>query len=135
VVTPAELPLTSNGTVDFEAVLHPRRDEFETKEEFAVRRGGLLKQFNQAVQQRNPLVQAGVVYLEKQAYDVDSGMFKNLRLEWSTWSTALGMSSRVTIQVPRDEAKTLYESGSSKPFFITLTNMANHVDYSLAIIS
>ena len=115
---PKGLPLTRNGEVNFEKVFRPVRDEFEKKEEFTARRQTLLQLFNQAVIQHDSRVQAGVVHLEKQNYDVDKGIFK-VRIELSNWAkTMIAPSGMITVK--RDEAKALYERGQTKPLFIVL---------------
>ncbi len=116
---PSNLPLTSNGEVDFQAIFHPTQDAFETSAEFEARRKELVARFNQAAQQHDVRVQAGTVHLDKANYNIETGMFP-VSIQLSPWVTSFRIRNKGTIQAVREEAKRLYEEGPEKPFFITV---------------
>ncbi len=95
-----------------------KQDAFETEKEFQKRRIQLLKQFNEAVQQKNPDYQAGFVYLEKDSYNIDHQIFP-VHIEWHvSWKKTFGLPQSGYITAKRDDAKKLWETGEKKSLYI-----------------
>jgi WD40 repeat protein len=114
---PPAHPKTPSQTVDVAEVLHPKRDSFETRQEFQQRRQQLLTAFNQAAQKHNSHYQAGIAHLDKEGYDIDSGTFP-VRLEWQNWAKALSLPEKGIILAKRDDAKAMWQEGVQKPVFV-----------------
>ncbi|MCK5719894.1 MAG: PEGA domain-containing protein [Thiomargarita sp.] len=114
------LDLTDSTTSTNHAfgILNPKRDAFETEEEFQQRRVQLLNQFNQKVQQHNVEHQAGIASLDKQNYNIESQMFP-LYIEWETfWQDKFDLPKQAYITAKRDDAKLLWELGKQKPLYL-----------------
>jgi WD40 repeat protein len=95
-----------------------KQDAFETEKEFQKRRVQLFKQFNEAVQQKNPDYQAGFVYLKKDSYDIDRQIFP-VHIEWlPSWKKTFDLPQSGYITAKRDDAKKLWETGEKKSLYI-----------------
>jgi len=112
--------------VSISEILNPKPDSFETEQEFEQRRQQILENrqtllevFNQAVQQHEPAYQAGVAYLDKEAYEIESEIFP-VRIEWKDWANPLDLPEKSYIFAPREDAKRLWQFGQQKPVFIYL---------------
>lgn len=115
-----ELPLTSEGKVDFDELLNPKQNKigWETPEEFEQRKHLLVNSFNQAAGNHDVRVQAGTVILEKQNYDPNTKWF-TLQIEVADWIKKLNfLPSVASIQIERDDARTFFEEGTQKPLFV-----------------
>ncbi len=127
-------------------LIHPKRDPFETVAEFKRRQQALLKNrqalitlFNQGVQEYNPSYQAGVAYLDKENYDIDSGKFP-VRLEWKKWvSDLIDLKKLVLFEkgyiiAKRDKAKALWQEDQQKPVFISFAVLRNKIKVSQQLL-
>jgi len=127
-VTLADLPPPSASSLPappaIPAMLNPTRDSFETAEEFQQRRRQLLKTFNEAVAKHDPGYQAGLVLLNKAAYNIDTGEFP-FRIQWQPWAKAFGLTEQNYLQVGRDEAKILWQEGEQKSVYLSMKLVVN----------
>ena len=119
--------------VNISEILDTKRDSFETEQAFQARRQGLLENrqalievFNQAVQQHDLDYQAGVAYLDKTAYDIDSKIFP-VRIEWNKWAKVFDLPKQSYIFTTVDQAKALWQEGQQKPVFISLASENNQI--------
>jgi len=110
--------------VSISEILNPKPDIFETEQEFEQRRQQILENrqtllevFNQGVQQHEHA--AGIAYLEKEAYDIESEIFP-VRIEWKDWAKSLDLPEKSYILARREDAKRLWQSGQQKRVFISL---------------
>ncbi|MEN8216357.1 MAG: PEGA domain-containing protein [Pseudomonadota bacterium] len=117
-----------------------KRDSFETEAEFQQRlkqlsenSEQLVARFNQAVQQHDPLYQAGVAYLDKAGYDVNSRVFP-VRIEWQAWAKELGLPEKSSIFVGRYNAKALWEEGQHKPVYVYLETEGDKINVSRQVL-
>ncbi|MDY6991425.1 MAG: WD40 repeat domain-containing protein [Pseudomonadota bacterium] len=115
---PAE-PQQAVTAVDVYPLLHPKRDSFETWQEFQQRRKQLLTQFNQAAQKQDPHYQAGTAYLDKDSYDIDSGTFP-IKIEWQPWTQEFCLPNQGSITAIRDDARAMWEESQQKPLYIQI---------------
>jgi len=98
-------------------MLNPTRDSFETDDEFQQRRENSLKQFNEAVQRHETAFQAGVATLNKDKYNINTGVFP-AQIEWAEWAKEYALSDVSAITVTRDDAKAIWAEGAQKPVFL-----------------
>jgi len=99
-------------------MLEPKRDAFETEEEFQQRRLKLIDRFNQAVLQQNADYQAGIAYLDKESYNIENHTFP-VRVEWqASWAKIYELPNQGYITAKRDDAKKLWEGGSQKSLYL-----------------
>jgi phosphate transport system substrate-binding protein len=112
--------------IDLSQVLTPKREMFETVQEFEKRWQQLIEDFNQAVQRHDPRYQAGVAILRQEDYDLASGTFP-VRLKPNSWAQPFNFPSLSNIAVLREEAKTLWQEGPQKPLFVYLALNKNQV--------
>ncbi len=98
-------------------MLNPTRDSFETDDEFQQRRENLLKQFNDAVQRHETAFQAGIATLNKDKYNINTGVFP-AQIEWAEWAKEYALSDVSAITVTRDDAKAMWAEGARKPVFL-----------------
>lgn len=125
-----DLPELPQKPIKLSDMLDPKRDAFETEEEFQERRLQLLNKFNQAVQQQSPGYQAGIVYLDKTRYDIDSQKFP-VHIEWqSPWAKAFDLPSQGYITAKRDDAKVLWQTGSQKTLYLYVSGRQNKLTHS-----
>ena len=126
-----ELPLTSEGKIDFQAIfspIPPTRDSFETKEQFAKRlqefgakQLQLIEMLNQAALRYDSRVQAGTVQLFKDKYNADTQEFE-VNLQPAAWveKLSLPLISVAKITIAPNEAKALFHEGQIKPLFLII---------------
>ncbi len=123
-ITMGEIPsLPPSPRVDLLNLLNPQRDEFETPQEFQLRRSQWLQEFRQATDSYDSRYQAGVAFLTKANYNLDTGVFP-LTLIWEEWVKQL--NTFVTLSLPtashivvvKEEAKTLWNEGPQKPVYL-----------------
>lgn len=127
-ITPPALPKK------IEELLSPTPDVFETKEEFKERRQASLNEFNQAVEAQDKRYQAGVAYLEKDAYDIEKASFP-VRLEWqASWVQAFKLPQKGYITAARDDAKQLWAEGEQKSLYISVVLKDNQLRINQAIL-
>jgi formylglycine-generating enzyme required for sulfatase activity len=119
--------------VNISEISDPKRDSFETEAAFQARRQDLLENrdalievFNQAVQQHDLNYQAGVAYLDKEAYDINSKIFP-VRIEWKAWAKVFDLPKQSYIFATVDQAKALWQEGQQKPVFISLASEDNQI--------
>jgi len=124
--------------VSISEILNPKLDSFETEAEFQQRRQRLLENrqtlleiFNRAVQQHEHA--AGVAYLDKQAYEIDTEMFP-VRIEWKEWAKPLNLRKNSYIFAPLEDAKALWQSGQQKPVFVSLELEKDRVKVSKSVL-
>jgi WD40 repeat protein len=117
-----------------------KRDSFETEAEFQQRlkqlsenREQLVARFNQAVRQHDPLYQAGVAYLDKAGYDINSRVFP-VRIEWQAWAKEFGLPEKSSIFVGRYNAKVLWEEGQHKPVYVYLETEGDKIKVSRQVL-
>ncbi len=117
-ITLLDLQDTSQKTNQAFEIDNLKQDAFETEKEFQKRRVQLFKQFNEAVQQKNPNYQAGFVYLEKDSYDIDRQIFP-VHIEWHvSWKKTFDLPQSGYITAKRDDAKKLWKTGEKKSLYI-----------------
>jgi hypothetical protein len=119
---PSEQP--EQPKLSLTAMLNPVRDSFETDEEFQQRRENLLKQFNEAVQRHETAFQAGIATLNKEKYDIHTGVFP-VQIEWAEWAKQYALSDVSAITVTRDDAKAMWAEGAQKPVFLYMQLVEN----------
>ena len=90
--------------------LGAERDPFETDAEYANRLDAGFKR-------RDPAFQAGVLTLNKSAYDIKTGGFP-FTIKWNAWAKALAIPVMQSIGVDRNTARALYQEGIKKAVFI-----------------
>ncbi len=127
-LSPPQLPMS------IDQMLHHKRDVFETEKEFQERRQKLLKTFNQGVQQHDSRYQAGVVYLQKNGYDITTGQFP-VRIEWQAWAKKeFTLPEKGHFIAVRDDAKLLWEEGEPKPLYVYVELMGKKVKVSKPVL-
>jgi len=113
-----DLPQPTPLSTHLSDMLEPKRDAFETEEEFQQRRLKLIDKFNQAVLQQNADYQAGIAYLDKESYNIENQTFP-VRVEWqASWAKAYELPNQGYITAKRDDAKKLWEGGSQKSLYL-----------------
>ncbi|GEM_PF-312942 len=112
-------PLLKEDKMDLSSVLTPKREAFETVQEFEKRWQQLIEGFNQAVQRHDPRYQAGAAHLLQEDYDLASGTFP-VRLESNSWAQALNPPTLSNIAALREDAKALWQEGPQRPLFVYL---------------
>ncbi len=112
-------PLLKEDKMDLSSVLTPKREAFETVQEFEKRWQQLIEDFNQAVQRHDPRYQAGVAHLLQEDYDLASGTFP-VRLEPNSWAQALNPPTLSNIAALREDAKALWQEGPQRLLFVYL---------------
>jgi WD40 repeat protein len=128
-IAPPALPKT------IEEILSPKQDVFETKEEFYTRRQASLNEFNQAVEAQDKRYQAGVAYLEKDAYDIETAIFP-VRLEWqASWAQAFKLPQKGYITAERNDAKQLWTEGEQKSLYISVVLKNGKLRINQAILA
>jgi WD40 repeat protein len=129
-----DLPEPPQKSIKLSDMLDPKRDAFETEEEFQERRLQLLDNFNQAVQQQSPGYQAGIVYLDKTRYEIDSQKFP-VHIEWqSPWAKAFDLPSQGYITAKRDDAKVLWDTGSQKSLYLYVEGRKNKLTHRAPVL-
>lgn len=123
-ITMVEIPPPPpSPKIDLLNLLNPQRDEFETPQEFQLRRQLWLKDFHQATQSYDSRYQAGVAVLSKAGYNLDTGEFP-LTFFWAEWVkqlntlVPLSLPNNSYIVAVRDDAKTLWDEGQQKPVYL-----------------
>jgi len=117
-----------------------KRESFETDTEFQERlkqlsenREPLVARFNQAVQQHDPLYQAGVAYLDKADYDINNRIFP-MRIEWQAWAKEFGLPENSSLLVERHNAKALWGEGQEKPVYVYLETVGDQIKVSRQVL-
>jgi len=108
------------GNINFSVLQDIKKSSFETDEEFQTRRNLLLQEYNQAVTKRDPRYQAGVVNLDKDNYDLNTGLFP-LFVKWQGWAAPLFVLEKGNIQIQRQDAKALWEENVKKASSVFVT--------------
>ncbi len=108
------------GNINFSVLQDLKKSSFETDEEFQTRRNLLLQEYNQSVTKRDPRYQAGVVNLDKDNYDLNTGLFP-LFVKWQGWAAPLFVLEKGNIQIQRQEAKALWEENVKKASSVFVT--------------
>lgn len=108
------------GNINFSVLQDIKKSSFETDEEFQTRRNLLLQEYNQAVTKRDPRYQAGVVNLDKDNYDLNTGLFP-LFVKWQGWAAPLFVIEKGNIQIQRQDAKALWEENVKKASSVFVT--------------
>ncbi len=104
-----------------------KQDPFETTSEFQERTRqlrenlkDLVTRFNFAVEQQDPLYQAGVASLNQEQYDLHSEVFP-LRVNWQAWAKEFDLpEENFVVIIPREEAKALWYEGSQPSVYFYL---------------
>jgi WD40 repeat protein len=116
-------------------LLYPKQDVFETTEEFQAHRQASLNEFNQAVEAQDRRYQAGVAYLDKDAYNIEKEIFP-VRLEWqASWIQAFKLPQKGYITAARDDAKQLWVDGEEKPLYVSVILKDNQLRINQAILA
>lgn len=110
-------PFSEQEEINLLKILNPLRGQFETLQEFEQRRRQLLDTFNQAVHQRNPLYQAGLATVEKDAYDTYHGTLP-ISIQWQNWTKKFSLSDKSSIAILPHQVESFWKEGLQKPAFL-----------------
>ncbi len=125
-VTLEDLPPAERTLVNPEELINAQRDSFETEEQFNNRLNRYLEQFNRAASAQDASVQAGVVTLNKNNYDIKNQYFI-VTVKWQPWIATLSLPSQGLLPINPDDARRLWQEGTHKPVFVDLAKINNRL--------
>lgn len=113
-----KIQLKPEPPFDFSKILNPRKDSFETPEQFAARVQKDIAEFNRHAQEGDPSYRVAWLLLDKEQYHVETGFFVGI-VQWNDpvrdWGSPQFTQASLTAPKDKEQIEAFWNTGEASP--------------------